>query len=174
MKTFLNTVLILLFSISGIWSQQWKISDDHTISFANKDVSGVFKEISGNITFDPASLGTAKFDLKIKVESISTGNGMQNKHAIGSEWFNAAKFPAITFVSEKVVKSDAGFKAIGKLEMHGIEKEVTIPFTFSKKGNKATFVGKFSVDRTDYGVGAKGKDVEETLKIVATIRATKK
>ena len=113
-------------------------------------------------------------DLKIKVESISTGNGMQNKHAIGSEWFNAAKFPVITFVSEKVVKSDAGFKAIGKLEMHGIEKEVTIPFTFSKKGNKATFVGKFSVDRTDYGVGAKGKDVEETLKIVATIRATKK
>jgi polyisoprenoid-binding protein YceI len=174
MKTFFNTAFLLIFSINGIWSQQWKITEDHAISFANKDVSGVFKEISGSITFDPANLGTAKFDLKIKVESISTGNGMQNKHAIGSEWFNAAKFPAITFISEKVVKSDAGYKAIGKLEMHGIEKEITIPFTFSKKGNKGTFIGKFSVDRTDFGVGSKGKDVEETLKIVATIRATKK
>jgi len=174
MKTFFNTAFLLIFSINGIWSQQWKITDDHAISFANKDVSGVFKEISGNINFDSANLGSAKFDLKIKVESISTGNGMQNKHAIGSEWFNASKFPTITFVSDKVVKSDAGYKAIGKLEMRGIEKEITIPFTFSKKGNKATFVGKFSVDRTDFGVGAKGKDVEETLKIVATIRATKK
>jgi polyisoprenoid-binding protein YceI len=174
MKTFFNTAFLLIFSINGIWSQQWKITDDHAISFANKDVSGVFKEISGNINFDPANLGSAKFDLKIKVESISTGNGMQNKHAIGSEWFNASKFPTITFVSDKVVKSDVGYKAIGKLEMRGIEKEITIPFTFSKKGNKATFVGKFSVDRTDFGVGAKGKDVEETLKIVATIRATKK
>jgi polyisoprenoid-binding protein YceI len=174
MKTFFNTAFLLIFSINGIWSQQWKITDDHAISFANKDVSGVFKEISGNINFDSANLGSAKFDLKIKVESISTGNGMQNKHAIGSEWFNASKFPTITFVSDKVVKSDVGYKAIGKLEMRGIEKEITIPFTFSKKGNKATFVGKFSVDRTDFGVGAKGKDVEETLKIVATIRATKK
>jgi polyisoprenoid-binding protein YceI len=174
MKTFFNTAFLLIFSINGIWSQQWKITDDHAISFANKDVSGVFKEISGNINFDPANLGSAKFDLKIKVESISTGNGMQNKHAIGSEWFNASKFPTITFVSDKVVKSDVGYKAIGKLEMRGIEKEITIPFSFSKKGNKATFVGKFSVDRTDFGVGAKGKDVEETLKIVATIRATKK
>jgi polyisoprenoid-binding protein YceI len=99
---------------------------------------------------------------------------MQNKHAIGSEWFNAIKFPSITFLSDKVLKTDSGFKAVGKLEMHGIEKEVSIPFTFSKKGNKATFVGKFSVDRTDFGVGSKGKDVEETLKIVATIRTIKK
>jgi hypothetical protein len=49
------------------------------------------------------------------------------------------------------------------------------PFTstFSKKGNKATFVGKFNVDRTDFGVGVKGNEVAETLKITATIHATK-
>jgi len=36
--------------------------------------------------------------------------------------------------------ANVGFKAFGKLEMHGIEKKVTIPFTFSNKRNKATFV----------------------------------
>lgn len=173
MKTFFIITLFVI-SVGNFWSQQWKITEDHTISFANKDVSGLFKDFSGNITFDPTNLNTAKFELKIKVESISTGNGMQNKHAIGSEWFNAAKFPTITFNSEKVVKTETGFKAIGKLEMHGVEKEVNIPFTFSKKGNKATFIGKFSVDRTEYGVGAKGNDVQETLKIVATIKTVKK
>lgn len=60
------------------------------------------------------------------------------------------------------------------MAIKGVTKSVTIPFTFAKKGNKATFVGKFSVDRTDFGVGVKGNDVEENLKITATIHATKK
>lgn len=174
MKSLFTVAFLLVFSVSGVWSQQWKITDDHNIAFANKDVSGVFKQFSGTITFDPANLSAAKFDLKIQVESINTGNGMQNKHAIASEWFNANKFPDIVFVSDKVEKTDNGYKAVGKLTIKGVTKSVTIPFTFAKKGNKATFVGKFSVDRTDFGVGVKGNDVEENLKITATIHATKK
>lgn len=174
MKSLFTVAFLLVFSVSGVWSQQWKITDDHNIAFANKDVSGVFKQFSGTITFDPANLSAAKFDLKIQVESINTGNGMQNKHAIASEWFNANKFPDITFVSDKVEKTDNGYKAVGKLTIKGVTKSVSIPFTFAKKGNKATFVGKFSVDRTDFGVGVKGNDVEENLKITATIHATKK
>ena len=53
-----------------------------------------------------------------------------------------------------------------------MKKDCSILFTFAKKGNKATFIGKFSVDRTEFGVGKKGNDVSETLKIVATIPAT--
>lgn len=174
MKSLFTVAFLLVFSVSGVWSQQWKITDDHNIAFANKDVSGVFKQFSGTITFDPANLSAAKFDLKIQVESINTGNGMQNKHAIASEWFNANKFPDIVFVSDKVEKTDNGYKAVGKLTIKGVTKSVSIPFTFAKKGNKATFVGKFSVDRTDFGVGVKGNDVEENLKITATIHATKK
>ncbi len=174
MKSLFSLAFLLVFSVSGVWSQQWKITEDHSIAFANKDVSGVFKQFSGSITFDPANISAAKFDLKIQVESINTGNGIQNKHAISSEWFNANKFPDITFVSDKVEKTDNGYKAIGKLAIKGVTKSVTIPFTFAKKGNKATFVGKFSVDRTDFGVGVKGNDVEENLKITATIHATKK
>jgi hypothetical protein len=56
--------------------------------------------------------------------------------------------------------------------MHGVKKDCSVLFTCVKKGNKATFVGKFSVDRTDFGIGKKGDDVAETLKIVATIPAT--
>jgi polyisoprenoid-binding protein YceI len=165
-------LLVLLLTLGTVQAQNWKISESYNIAFSNKDVSGVFKEMSGSIIFDATKLSSSKFDLKIKVESISTGNGVQNKHAKGEEWFDADKYPNIEFVSSKIEKTDAGYKAIGKLEIHGVKKDCSILFTFVKKGNKATFVGKFNVNRTDFGIGKKGDDVAETLKIVATIPAT--
>ena len=134
MKTF-SFLLVLLISLTS-YSQGWKILESHNVAFSNKDVSGTFDDISGTIVFDPANLTTAKLNFKLKVESINTGNGLQNKHARGDEWFHAEKYPYIEFESTKIEKTEAGFKAIGKLEMHGVKKEVTIPFTFSKKETK--------------------------------------
>lgn len=156
------------------FSQGWKILESHNVAFSNKDVNGTFDQISGNITFDPANLTTAKLNFKLKVESINTGNGLQNKHARGDEWFHAEKYPYIEFESTKIEKTESGFKALGKLEMHGIKKEVSIPFTFVKKGNKGTFVAKFNVSRSEYNVGKKGNDVADILKITATLPVQKK
>jgi polyisoprenoid-binding protein YceI len=97
-----------------------------------------------------------------------------NKHARGEEWFNADKYPYIEFTSTKIEKTNEGFKATGKLQMHGVSKEVSIPFSFSKKGNKGTFIAKFSVDRSDFQIGKKNGGVSETIKITATIPVLKK
>ncbi len=162
-----------LFVMSNSHAQEWKIGQDYNITFASKDASGVFKEFSGTIVFDAENLSNSSMKLKIKVESINTGNGLQNKHAKSEEWFDASKYPNISFESSRIEKTESGFKAVGKLEIRGVKKDVTIPFTFVKKGSKGTFVAKFSVDRTDYGVGKKGNDVSETIKITATIPVTK-
>jgi polyisoprenoid-binding protein YceI len=162
-----------LFVMSKLHAQEWKIGQDYNITFASKDASGVFKEFSGTIVFDAENLSNSSMKLKIKVESINTGNGLQNKHAKSEEWFDASKYPNISFESSRIEKTESGFKAVGKLEIRGVKKDVTIPFTFVKKGSKGTFIAKFSVDRTDYGVGKKGNDVSETIKITATIPVTK-
>jgi polyisoprenoid-binding protein YceI len=99
---------------------------------------------------------------------------LQNKHARGEEWFNAEKYPYIEFTSTKIEKTSEGYKATGKLQMHGVTKEISIPFTFTKKGSKGTFSAKFSVDRSDYQIGKKNGGVAETLKISATIPVIKK
>lgn len=156
------------------FGQGWKILETHKVAFSNKDVSGTFDDISGTIIFDAENLPASKFNFKLKVESINTGNGLQDKHARGEEWFNAQKYPYVEFNSTKIEKTDTGFKATGKLEMHGVTKEVVIPFTFSKKGNKGTFIAKFSVNRTDYNVGKKGNDVADAIKITATLPVQKK
>jgi polyisoprenoid-binding protein YceI len=171
-----NTLLLFLAlnSLLNVFSQQWKIGTDHKISFSSSEVSGIFKELTGTINFDGSALSTSKFELKIKVETISTGNGMMNSHAKGEEWFNSEKYPYITFVSNKIEKTGTGYNAIGKIEIKGVKKDITIPFTCAQKGSKATFIAKFNVDRTDFGVGKKGNDVSETLKITATIPVSKK
>ena len=166
--------LFFMLGTTMLSAQQWKIGVDHKIAFSCKEVSGIFKELTGSITFDPEKLSSSKFDLKTPVSSISTGNGMMNSHAKGQDWFDADKFPNITFISSKIEKSESGYSVTGKLEIKGIKKDIKFPVTFTKKGTKGTFVAKFSVNRSDFGIGKKGGDVSETLKITATIPVVKK
>jgi polyisoprenoid-binding protein YceI len=170
-----NFFFIFVLAAFASFAQQYKLADGYKISFTNPDVSGTFDELSApSIVFDETKLSSSKLNFKIEVGSINTGNGLMNKHAKGEEWFNAEKYPYIEFTSSKIEKTAEGFKATGKLQMHGVSKEISIPFTFSKKGSKATFIAKFSVDRTDYQIGKKNGGVAETIKITATIPVTKK
>lgn len=150
--------------------QNWKIKETHQISFSSNDVNGVFKTFTGTIAFDAADLAKSKFDLTVDVASINTGNGLMNKHAKGDDWFNAAKYPSIKFISSKIEKSGTDFKAIGTLEMHGIKKDITVPFSFQKN----IFKANFSVNRIDFKVGKADNDVSTALKIDATIPVAKK
>ena len=165
---------ITLFALSAVFAfttlQNWKIKETHQISFSSNEVNGVFKTFTGTIAFDAKDLAKSKFDLTIDVASINTGNGLMNKHAKGDDWFNAEKFPSINFTSSKIEKLGTDFKAIGTLEMHGIKKDFTVPFSFKKN----IFKANFSVNRTDFKVGKAGNDVSAVLKIDATIPVTKK
>lgn len=168
-------IFFLLFAAFSSLAQQYKLADGHKISFTNPDVSGTFDELTtAGLTFDQTKLSSSKLSFKIEVGSINTGNGLMNKHAKGEEWFNADKYPYIEFTSSKIEKTSEGYKAIGKLQMHGVSNEVTIPFSFTEKGNKGTFIAKFNVDRSDFQIGKKNGGVAETIKITATIPVIKK
>ena len=150
--------------------QSYKIGAKHDVKFDSKDASGIFSELSGDIEFDSNDLSKSKFDLKIGVASINTGNALQNKHAKSDKWFDAEKYPNITFTSNKFEKTDAGYKATGTLEIKGVKKNTTIPFTFKNNA----FNAKFSVDRNDFNIGKPSADVGNVIDIDATIPVTKK
>lgn len=151
----------------------WKVAKDYNIEFSAKGVDGIFKTFTATINFDEAKLAASKFVMTIDVNSINTGNGLQNKHATGEEWFNAEKYPDIRFTSSSFEKTASGYSVKGKLQVKAVTKEVAIPFTFSKSGNKGKFVATFTIDRSAYNVGKSGGDVGNTIKITATIPVTK-
>lgn len=173
MKKIIPLLAILFFALTTVQAQEWNITPKkYRVSFSSTDASGVFEDLSGTIVFNAEDLANAKFVLVIKVESIATGNFLKNSHAKGSDWFEASKYPAIKFISntDGFKKTSSGYEVTGYLQMHGVNKLVTIPFTF----NKNTLNAKFSVDRTDYKIGDPDNGVEKTIKLDVTIPLKKK
>ena len=75
--------MAILLLIGGVFAftqvKTWKISKDYNVDFSAKGVNGIFKTFSGTINFDEAKLSESKFVLTIDVNSINTGNGLQNR-----------------------------------------------------------------------------------------------
>jgi polyisoprenoid-binding protein YceI len=164
---------LLLSAFTTIKSVDWKISDDYSIKFKGKDAEGIFKTMSGDISFDENDLNNSRFSTSINVTSINTGNGMKNKIAKSDNWFDADKYPSINFISSKFSKSTNGYLVEGTIEMHGIKKQIVIPFTFSSN----VFKGNFSVNRTDFGVGTMegmSKKVSNEIALEISVPVTKK
>lgn len=177
MKKAFNAVLVVaLISLSAftIYSNaNWQIKDGYSIKFSGTDVEGHFETLKGNITFDESDLASSKFDLEIDVRSIATGNWLKNRHAKSNKWFDADRYPTIHLTSTKIVKSPNGYTTEGMLEMHGIKKQVNLPFTF----NSNIFKASFSVNRIDYGVGTMegmSKKVSNKIKLEVLIPVNKK
>jgi polyisoprenoid-binding protein YceI len=165
--------LILLGSAFTFVATNWQIADGYTISFSSNDAGGVFKTFKGTILFDEQNPAASKFDVTVDAASINTGNGLQNKHAKSDEWFDVVKYPQIRYSSQKIVKAGNGYQVTGDLEVHGVKKPVTIPFTFSKTAKGAQFTGSFTVNRSDFHVGKPGGEVAEEIKIDISVPVTK-
>src|SRR5882724_4067259 len=145
---FAAIAIMLGSAFTIIKSQNWKIADNYSVKFEGGDPSGEFGGLKGTISFDPTDLPSSKFDASIDVATINTGNGMKNTHAKSDKWFDADKYPAIRFKSTSITKISAGYEAKGVLDMHGVQKEIAIPFTFENN----IFKGSIQVNRLDYNI----------------------
>jgi polyisoprenoid-binding protein YceI len=143
-------IVLMFFAGFALKAQEQIKVDSYKVAFYSKDATGVFKEMSGTVStgFSSDSLAQISssnveakgldliFNLTIKVASINTGNGVQNKHAKSSEWFHAEKHPTIDFISSHVYKTDKGIFADGSLTLHGVTKEVSIPISIKSTEEK--------------------------------------
>jgi polyisoprenoid-binding protein YceI len=160
---------LLLSAFTAFSSMNWKIADGYSVKFTSDDPSGVFTSLKGDISFDASDLASSKFNVTIDANSINMGNGMKNTKAKGEDWFNTDKYPTITFTSTKITKTANGYEAAGTLNMKGVQKSLTIPFTFANN----TFTGSFNVNREDFKVGTPGGHASSVLKVDVSVPVTK-
>jgi polyisoprenoid-binding protein YceI len=142
-------VILILSAFTALQTTKWKIAEGYSIKFSSKDPSGVFKDFKGEIIFDEKNLDASKFNVVIDVNSISTGNGIKNKQAKSDKWFDAKKYPEIRFSSTRISKTGTGYSVTGMLDLRGVQKEISFPFTFINN----TFSGSFKIKRLDYNIG---------------------
>ena len=112
-------------------------------------VKGTFTGMQGDFNFKADDLENGNFNICIDAASVNTKNKKRDAHLVNEDFFDIDKYPTICFESTSVSKSEMGFTTKGNLTLHGVTKEIDIPFEF--KNN--TFTGSIVVDRFDYDLG---------------------
>ncbi len=131
--TPLWTALILhAFSAHAV-EEKWIVDADHsTVSFAVRhmmisNVTGNFTRFKGSVVTDPKHLSHSRIEAKIEVKSINTRNEKRDQHLKGPDFFDAEKYPTITFISKKVKPVVKGkLKITGDLKIRDVTKTVIL------------------------------------------------
>lgn len=190
MKKYILSALGLPLLMSYAQAATWKIDEAHSaVTFkvahmAISKVSGRFDKFSGTIEYAPGDTKTWKAEAVIDAASINTGVEARDKHLRAPDFFDAEKFPTITFKTLKVTnyKNMKG-KLHGELTMHGVTRPVVLEVEGSGPakdpwGNeRMAAVAKTTINRKDFGLGWNqvletggllvGEKVEITLEIEA-------
>jgi polyisoprenoid-binding protein YceI len=138
----------------------WQVSH-----FGFNDYLGMFGNISGTLSLDPANPGAAKVDMTIPVSSITTVNAKLTDHLLRAgkeggkpDFFGPSPADA-KFVSTSVVADGASAKITGDLTLNGVTKPVTLDATFAGAGtnpyNKKPTVGFHAmgvIKRSEFGI----------------------
>lgn len=120
-------------------------------------VQGKFNEYTGTIMYDENDITKSSLQGTIQVASLDTGDEKRDKDLRGAQFLDVERFPNITFASTRVERKDGSYVLIGDLTMHGITKEVAIPFTITgrvaHRGQTLLgFEAKLQIIRQDFGI----------------------
>src|SRR5918998_1466676 len=94
-------------------------------------VRGKFTDFSVTIVYDDKDVTKSSVKAVIKAASIDTGIERRDAHLRNADFFDVEKFPEITFQSTRVEKKGKDFVAHGTFTMHGVSKEIALPFTIN-------------------------------------------
>lgn len=123
-------------------------------------ISGKFDDFAGSIAVDRDKPAASAVEFTIKAASINTGNDNRDKDLKGANFFEADKFPEITFKSTSIKptgKKDV-YDVTGTFTMHGVTKTLTLPVEFLGfikdpwGGERAGFALHTTLNRKDYGI----------------------
>ena len=129
------------------------------VPFMGHPVHGRFDDVRGTIVYTPRDLTQSSVTVAIVTSSINTGSKHRDEHLRSSDFFDAATFPTIFFTSRTIRRSSSGLVITGPLSMHGVTRDVSIPFrevgtaTADPHGSSLVyFTGNLRLARRDFGI----------------------
>jgi polyisoprenoid-binding protein YceI len=148
---------------------EYAIDLDHSNVQFSVPVLGVSK-ITGKFMRYDVKIGAGKSrDLSqasatavIEIASVDTGSDSWDAKLRTPAFFDAQKYPEIKFQSRKVKKAGAKWEALGPLTLHGVTKDITLPFTIQgkfdgpKPDDTIGIHASFTFDRREFGMAWTG------------------
>lgn len=161
-----NIFFLLVFAASSLIAQtNWSVDKSHSkVGFSVShmvitDVEGYFKDYDAKVTTNGDDFSTANIDFTVNTASIFTDNEGRDKHLRSDDFFNAEKFPKMTFKGKSMKKvSDNKYKLVGDLTIRDVTKQVELDVKYNGMvkdpwGNtKAGFKVTGEINRFDYNL----------------------
>jgi polyisoprenoid-binding protein YceI len=159
--TVLFTLAIPLVAAASTWN----IDPDHSnVGFKVKhlmvsNVKGTFDKHTGVVDLNDKDITKSKVEVTIDTASINTNVQKRDDHLRSADFFDAATYPKMTFVSTKVAKAGKKLKVTGDLSIRGVTRQVVLdveplsmevkdPWGNVRRGTSATT----RIDRKDFGL----------------------
>jgi polyisoprenoid-binding protein YceI len=126
------------------------------------DVSGTFNDFDATARSSKPDFSDAVFEFSAKVNSIDTRVEARDTHLKSADFFDAAKYPEITFKSTSLKKAGKNkYKLNGNLSLHGITKPVVLDLEYRgtvensmNKKQTAGFKATGTINRSDFNLGS--------------------
>ena len=193
--TFKTLVAVAAISLSAKAQTNWNVDGSHSkLGFAVthmmvSETEGKFKIYEGKVSSKgDLDFTDAKIDFTVDAASINTDDEKRDGHLKSPDFFDAAKFPKITFVSKsmKPGKIKGTYTLMGDLTMHGVTKSISLtaigaskivkdPYGMERYAFKVTG----TINRKDFGLAwnaaleAGGVAVSEDVRLDINVEITK-
>ena len=182
----LGVCLVLGSTLVQAKAVDYKIDPTHTATvfswnhFGFSTPSANFTDIQGTIKIDNAKPANSSVEVTIPLSSVNTNVPALDKEFQEEAWFNAAKYPNITFKSTKVETTDSkNFKITGDLTVKGVTKPVVLDAVLNKKAphpmtklDTVGFNATTSFDRSAFGIAAYVPNVGDKISVNITTEAS--
>lgn len=154
-----------LLTATSVMAATYDLDKAHTqVGFSVKHLmvstaKGEFRDFTGSFDFDESKSAIKDIDVTIQVASVDTREPKRDEHLKSPDFFDAAKFPTMTFKSEgTTVKEGKASKIKGTLTIKGVSKPVTLDLTYNGRQTDPwgvthsgfNLTGK--INRKDFGV----------------------
>lgn len=122
-------------------------------------VRGQFKSWSSSIGFDGQDPTKATIEVQVDTASIDTREDKRDGHLRSADFFDAEKFPKMTFKSKRIERAgDAEYKVVGDLTIRDVTREITLDVEQTGSGKdpwgnqRLGFSAKAAIQRSDWGL----------------------
>jgi polyisoprenoid-binding protein YceI len=157
--------LALLFAAAVVlvspeaYGAQWRVDPAKStlgfvVTWDREPFRANFRRWNATIDFDPADLQSAKADVAVDIASFVSEDPENDKYRLGPNGLDVRRFAQARFVSKSFREASPGrYEAVADLTIHGVTKEVRLPFALTINGNAAHMTGELTLSRIDFGIG---------------------
>jgi polyisoprenoid-binding protein YceI len=144
-------------------------------------IKGRFTKVEATLDFEDADPTRWAFEATIDSASLFSGHDAMDNHVRTPDFLDVEQYPTITFRSKRIEKSDARYRVVGDLTVHGVTQEVVLDGSYGGEATDARgrtkrgFSGQTTLKRSDFGIpsgavgnrSVAGEEVRVAIEVVA-------